>query len=653
MMKSPFLGVCYYPEHWPEHRWIEDAQKMVALGLRQVRIGEFSWSRIEPEPGRFEWNWLDRAIETLGDAGLGVMLGTPTATPPKWLIDAYPEILAYDINGCPRKFGSRRHYCFSSEKYADETLRIVEAIAKRYGDNDYVTAWQTDNEYGCHDTVRSYSPAAKLAFQKWLQARYENVNILNKKWGNVFWSQEYHSFDQVDLPNLTVTEPSPSHLLDFYRFSSDQVVKYNRLQTKIIRQYAPNKTIAHNFMGFTFSFDHFAVANDLDIAGWDSYPIGFLDVGPFSAADKERYLRQGHPDIAGFHHDLYRAVGNGRWSVLEQQPGAVNWAPHNPAPLTGMVRLWSHEAVAHGAQNVNYFRWRQAPFAQEQMHAGLERPDFKPSPAYAEAEQTFLDLEKTHRNNNTPKAKVAIIVSYEAQWVFEAQPQGENWNYVAILFEWYAALRRFGLDVDFVSADMPINGYKIVIVPSLPILTQAQIDRFSNSVALILFGPRTGSKTPTLTIPHTLAPGLLQSLLPIKVARVESFPDFHRIDGDFDGTQVAGHSWLDHVESELSPIVSSTDGGLLYCKDNYYYLTTLPNEMFFAALVATLAQKAGVQTTLLPPDIRLRQRGDLIYAFNYGPEPVDLPTNIAPKSESYILGAQTLEPAGVAAWKIE
>ncbi len=379
------LGVCYYPEHWPEDLWAEDAAWMAETGLSWVRIGEFAWSRLEPAPGVLHFEWLDRAIDTLGQAGLKVILGTPTATPPRWMLDRHPDMLARDVEGRPRGFGSRRHYCFSHEGYREECARIVALLAERYGQNSHIAAWQTDNEYGCHDTVISYSNAALMAFRAWLMAKYGQINSLNTAWGNVFWSMEYQTYDQIGLPNLTVTEPNPAHVMDFLRFSSDQVVGFNRLQTDILRAHT-DAPLIHNFMGRVLEFDHFELAEDLDIASWDSYPLGFLEDRSDEGEDwKRRFMRQGDPDFQAFHHDLYRATGRGRWWVMEQQPGPVNWAPYNPAPLPGIARLWAWEAFAHGAEAVLYFRWRQAPFAQEQMHSGLLRPDRQAAPALAEA----------------------------------------------------------------------------------------------------------------------------------------------------------------------------------------------------------------------------------------------------------------------------
>ncbi|MFT5655008.1 MAG: beta-galactosidase, partial [Arenicella sp.] len=188
---KPSLGSCYYPEHWPQSQWASDAQRMVTAGLSIVRIGEFAWSRLEPQPGQLKWQWLDQAIEVLGSAGLQIVLGTPTATPPRWMLDKHPDMLATDCDGHPRKFGSRRHYCFSHSAYRQESVRIAGQMAQRYAKSEYVSAWQIDNEYGCHDTVVSYSAAALIEFRKWLAQRYASIEALNDAWGNVFWSMEY------------------------------------------------------------------------------------------------------------------------------------------------------------------------------------------------------------------------------------------------------------------------------------------------------------------------------------------------------------------------------------------------------------------------------------------------------------------------------
>ncbi len=504
---KPALGVCYYPEHWNEAIWAGDAARMRAAGLSWVRIGEFAWSRMEPEPGRLELSWLNRAIGTLGAAGLKVVLGTPTATPPRWMLTRHPDMLARDAEGRERGFGSRRHYCFSHQGYRAECARITTILAERYGQNSHVAAWQTDNEYGCHETVLSYSAAALAAFRDWLSQKYQSPDALNRAWGNVFWSMDYASFDEIGLPNLTVTEPNPAHVMDFRRFSSDAVADFNRAQVEILRSHSP-APIAHNYMGRTVSFDHFATGADLDIASWDSYPIGFLSNGQEATTEeKQVFLRQGHPDFQAFHHDLYRAVGRGRWWVMEQQPGPVNWAPWNPAPLPGMARLWAWEAFAHGAEVVSYFRWRQAPFAQEQMHAGLLRPDSAPAPALGEAAQVAREIDAMGELEPAP-ATVAIVFDYTSAWAWETQPQGRNFDYFRLVFAAYQGLRRLGLSVDILPpATGNLGAYKLTLIPGLATMPAPLLAALETAGGPVILGPRTNSKNREHGDPGTIASG--------------------------------------------------------------------------------------------------------------------------------------------------
>ncbi|RIH89832.1 beta-galactosidase [Calidithermus roseus] len=643
------LGVCYYPEHWPRERWAEDARRMRELGLSYVRIGEFSWSRVEPREGRFEFEWLDEAIETLGREGLKVVLGTPTPTPPKWLIDKHPDILAYDIQGRVRKFGSRRHYSFSSRSYLEHSRRIVTLFAQRYGTNPHVAGWQTDNEYGCHDTTRSYGPEDLRAFREWLRARYGDIAALNAAWGNVFWSMEYHSFEEIELPNLTVTEANPSHWLDFYRFSSDQVAAYNRMQVEILRQHSPGRFIAHNFMGYTPDFDHFKLAEDLDVAGWDSYPLGFtdMDVLPVSQQDKLRYAHTGHPDMAAFHHDLYRGV-KPRWWVMEQQPGPVNWAAHNPSPAPGMVRLWTWEAFAHGAEVVSYFRWRQFPQAQEQFHAGLNRPDFQPDVGYFEVQQVARELQ-TLPLPQSQRAPVALVFDYEADWLYRVQPQGQEFSYRDLTWTFYQALRSLSLDVDFVKPGGSLEGYRLVVVPSTPILREEALEALRSAQAPVVLGPRTGSKTEFLGIPPNLPPGPLQALLPIKVVRVESLRPGVDFEVEWEGGRYRSSVWREWIESELEPLGNFADGKGAIFQNNYLrYLAFWPSREFLSAYLGRLASSLGLHAQLLPDGLRIRQRGNLTFAFNYAPHPQAAP---APEGAEFVLGGPTVEAYGVSAWR--
>ena len=627
---NPQLGVCYYPEHWPQERWAEDARRMRDAGLSLVRIGEFSWSQLEPDSGQLQWQWLDTAVETLGAAGLEVVLGTPTATPPRWMLHRHPDMLAVDANNNPRKFGSRRHYCFSHEGYRQESARIANLLAERYGKNPYLAGWQIDNEYGCHDTVVSYSDSARLAFQRWLADRYGEIAQLNKAWGNRFWSMEYSAFTEIDLPNLTVTEPNPAHLMDFRRFSSDQVVAYNRAQVEAIRRHS-GLPLIHNYMGRITDFDHFALGEDLEIASWDSYPLGFLEDRSGTDEDwKLHFYRQGDPDMQAFHHDLYRAVGRGRWWIMEQQPGPVNWAPHNPAPLPGMVRLWTWEAFAHQAEAVCYFRWRQAPFAQEQMHAGLLRPDAEDAAVMDEVRQVRDEIQALG-DIKPALARVALMFDYESCWASETQPQGQSYDYFALVFCWYRALRRLGITLDILPpSQAQLEDYSLVLIPGLMHWTPELLAALDSYKGVSLIGPRSGAKTANFQIPTSLPPNMPG--LDVQVTQVESLRA-----GAVRPMTESGfiHKWIESLEGSTETIETLADGTpILVGNERMQYLAGWPDDVALNRIFTRLLQQAGLTVTPLPEGLRQRATGSHRFLFNYNNTELEFE-------------GETIEPAGV------
>ncbi len=650
------LGVCYYPEHWPEAWWAEDARAMRRMGITHVRIGEFAWSRIEPEPDHLDWGWLDRALDVLGHAGLRVVLGTPTATPPRWLVLRHPGILPVGADGRVRGFGSRRHTSFSSPDWWRESRRIVETLADRYGEHPAIVGWQVDNEFGCHDTVLSYGPHDVAAFRTWLRARYGDVATLNARWGSVFWSMEAGSFDEIDAPVGAVTETNPIARLDYRRFSSDQVAAYGAMQAAILRARSPGRFVTHNFMGFFTEFDHWTVGREYDVASWDSYPLGFLERFPFDEAERAGWAETSLPDIASFHHDLYRGVGRGRWWVMEQQPGPVNWARHNPVPKPGMVRLWSWEALAHGAEVVSYFRWRQAPFAQEQMHAGLHRPDRSLSAGGQEAGIVGRELHDLLMSLGTEalpdggRSPVALVLDYESLWMADIQPQGAGFDALLLHYRWYEAVRRLGLDVDILPPGAPLDGYAAVLVPSLMAIAPDAMRAFADTKAVLLFGPRSGSKTGDFAIPGTLPPGPLQSLLPFRVTQVASLRDGlrHQVVGEaVQGQAERWREWLEPRDGAAS-IARHADGSpavirhgrVLYCG------AWADGPLLSSLMRHALHDLAGLPVAALPPGIRLRRRGSLCFAFNYGDQPWSIPG-----SPTLLFGNDPLGAQDAACWQ--
>jgi beta-galactosidase len=650
------LGVCYYPEQWPRSMWADDAKRMVELGITHVRIAEFAWSRMEPRAGEFAWGWLDEAIETLAVAGLKLVLGTPTASPPKWLIDAHLDVLPVRADGVRWNFGSRRHYDISSENYRRECMRIVAAMAARYGRHPSIVAWQTDNELGCHETVPSYSSAALTRFQTWLRHRYESIDALNDAWGNVFWSMEYPSFEAIGLPNLTPTDANPVHLLDFRRFMSDEVASFHREQIDVLRQHAPAADLLHNFMGFFTTFDHYRFAEDnaLDVAAWDSYPIARTESIALPEEQKARYARTAHPDVSAFDHDRYRAIGAGRFWVMEQQAGPVNWAPWNPVPAKGMVRLWAYEAFAHGAELVSYFRWRQCPYAQEQMHSGLNLPNNELSPGGLEVQQVAREIASSAALSGLgvpARAATAIVFDYETQWMFEIQRHGKTFDYQTLAFDYYEALRELGLDVDIVSSKADLSQYRFVVVPSIAVIDDTLVDQIERSSAQWVFGPRSGSKTTTFAIPSSLPPGALQRVLPMQVLEVETLrPTLTPALSIGDTRGVALH-WREHVRANGETTVAAQFDDTwpaILAHGRIRYVAGWLSHALHREVLQQAAKQAGIETQSLAEGLRIRRRGDLTFAFNFGPEQVQAP---APANAIFVLGHSQLKTGDVCAWR--
>jgi len=649
-------GVCYYPEHWPESRWAIDAEHMRQIGLSMVRVGEFAWSRLEPQAGEYQFDWLDRAIDTLSDAGLEVILGTPTATPPAWLIRNNPDMLAVDEHGRVRDFGSRRHYCFSSELYRTECERIVTRLAKHYGNHNGISAWQTDNEYGCHDTAISYSNAALHAFQNWCARQYNGIEALNIAWGNVFWSMEYTQFSEIGLPVGTVTESNPAHRLAFWRFSSEQIKSFNQLQVNIIKAHAPGRDVVHNFMGNFVEFDHFDVADELDVASWDNYPLGFLTRDGTNAEDQQTFFRTGHPDSSAFHHDLYRACGKGRLWLMEQQPGPVNWAPFNPAPVPGMVRLWGWEAIAHGAELVSYFRWRQVPYGQEQMHSALLLPDGSEDDAAVEVKLLNEEIQRVGELDlqMTP-AKVALVFDYAGDRAARIQqPDGENYDPLVFVQTIYSAVRQLGVSVDIVPATANFDNYQLIILANCCISESALAGKLKSSDAHIVMFPRTGSKTAECSIPDQLPPGAFQNLINVKVTRVETLPKSISM---VTSKKASVIDWRERVEADFAAQDTFEDGwGFHYRNKRVHYINACPDRNTLLSLFEERFRECGVETMNLGNGLRIAQRGALTMAFNYGPEPVAISENIqhhfgTGKSTEFVIGQASIQVGEVCAWR--
>jgi beta-galactosidase len=376
-----YFGVDYYPEHWPEERWAEDARLMQEAGMNVVRLAEFAWSKMEPREGQFDFDWLDRAIGVLAEKGIKIVLGTPTASPPPWIM-TNPELFTVNEDGVRSTYGLRREYCPTNETYRCHSVRITEAMADHYKNNPHVIGWQIDNEFG----NRCYCPLCQKAFQAWLQKKYGTLDELNRRWGTIFWSHVYTEWSQIPAAAKTAFAHNPGLDLDYRRFMSDTYYDYQQLQIDAIRERCPNHFITHNLMGFKYpNLDYFDMTQSLDFVAWDNYPRGFWDLAVKT-----------NPPLLALGHDAMRSLKHKNFWVMEAQGGPAGWEiigvtpvrAGSPVGVSGH-RAWSRR---HGVLPLAHL-----PFRDGRILAWHLDHDARPRRRYAEVKQ--MERNQTTRRN--------------------------------------------------------------------------------------------------------------------------------------------------------------------------------------------------------------------------------------------------------------
>ncbi len=601
------MGVAWYPEQWPESRWEEDLRLMEAANLKVVRIGEFAWSRMEPSEGHYDFDWLERAISLAAKHHIVSVVGTPTATPPAWLTQKYPETLRMEPNGQRVTHGNRAHASVTSPRYLEFCRHIAEQMAIRFGHNPNVVGWQIDNEYGY--AFMSYDPVTRQKFQDWLKARYKTLDNLNTHWTTAYWSESYDNWAEIPVP---IGGHNPGLMLEWKRFVSQAWDEYQRNQIDVIRKHADARQfITGNLMGFFDGFDHYQITEPLTFASWDDY------------------VGSGHVDPAynGLAHDLTRGFKRQNFWVMETQPGAVNWAPVNNFLNRGEARAMAWQAIGHGADDVNYWQWRSALNGQEEIHGVLVGPDGTPVPFYDEVSQTaheFARVESSFRDT-IPVSQVALLYSYDSHWAIQFQKHTEKYDDIGLLKSYYRALRYLSQSVDVVNAYAPLDSYKLVVAPSLNVLPKELSDHLLEYVrngGQLVLGPRSGMKDDFNALLPQRQPGYLADALG---ARVEQY---YALEKEFpvSGTWGTGSAsiWADQLKTRVPDAEAllkygKSNGWLddqpaavtrSYGKGRITYIGAILDDKLMAAAAEWMVQKSGVTPVFgaLPEGVEVSRR---------------------------------------------
>jgi beta-galactosidase len=459
------FGADYNPEQWTaamgydgESVWLDDMRLMRAAGVNIATVGVFSWAALQPDEQSFTFEWMDRLLDLLAENGIAACLGTATAAQPAWLSAAYPDVLPVNDMGLRQRHGARMNFCPTSPDFRRLSQALARALAERYRDHPALLIWHVSNEYG----PSCYCDRCAARFREWLQERYGSLDAVNRAWVTPFWSHTFTSWDQIEPPLRIGERGMQGHMLDYTRFMSDMNLQCYREEAALLRAITPGVPVMTNFHGLVKNLDYATWAPHQDIVSWDSYP---------SAGEA--------PDRVAFRLALMRGLRGGQpWMLLEQTPSQTQWRPHNPLKRPGEMRLQSYQALAHGADSVMYFQWRQSRGSSEMQHGAIvSHAGTAETRVFQEVAGLGAELRALGQRTlgSRVPAEVALVFSWSSWWAAEYQPGlSSSIDYLDEATRTFSALWAHNVAVDVVAPDAPLDGYKLVVAPMLHLVSAEQ-----------------------------------------------------------------------------------------------------------------------------------------------------------------------------------
>lgn len=510
------MGTCYYPEHWDESLWKNDLLRMIDSGIEVIRIGEFAWSRIEPTEGNYTFDFFDRFLEVVRETGMKVIFCTPTATPPAWLTEKYPEVLNRTIEGILYRHGGRRHYNYNSPVYRDFTAAIVEKIAQHYAPHPNIIGWQIDNEINC-EVNEFYSESDDIAFRNFIKKKYGTLEALNKAWGTAFWNQEYTDWSQVHIPQPVVNRSmNPHRMLDYIRFISESAREFVKLQSDIIRKYIKEGDFITTNGMFGNLDNHKMTDESLDFYMFDSYPnfAYCLDQESEQVSDlKDREWSRMLSEV--------RSISP-VFGIMEQQSGANGWTSRivAPQPKPGQITLWSMQSVAHGADYISYFRWRTCTMGTEIYWHGILDYSNRENRRIAEIREISNKFDKIKEiAGATYKASFGVVKDYDNIWDAQIDIWHQKVEEVSTKGIFKASqLTHTPMDYVYIGEDTQLDDlsrYPVLFYPHAVIMTRERaelLEAYVKQGGTLILGCRTGYKDITGKCVMLKLPGLLRDL---------------------------------------------------------------------------------------------------------------------------------------------
>ena len=651
-----YFGVNYYPEQWvfpyggtaeePEAAWKQDAERMAEIGVNIVRMGEFTWGLCEKEDGKFDFRWLERAMEVMGNFGIKVVLCTPTAAPPAWLSRKYPEMLPVNEYGLRRYEGTRHAVCLNNDTYWSHAQRVVEQMAKALGNHPGLVAWQADNSIGGDATESSFNEDSRLEWQNWLKLKYETIEKLNSMLGLRQWGQVVSDWSQIPMPMNAPTPHNPALALDWRRFCSDTVVAFVRMQVDLLHKITPNVPVTTNLRALRNKFDHFDLANVLD----------FVSIEATSA------LKQKSAELA-CEIDMMRSLkrknirtpnGDSGFWVMEQSAGHVSWNDVHSLTRPGVLRMLSYQLVSRGANALLYHRWREPRFGAERLHGALMHRDFKKQGrTFKEVVQIGEEMRLLAPAIKDTKVvpEVCILYTHDNEWALSLPRQpNKSFSLRDHIQLFYNALHDRNIPVDFAKPNADLSQYKLVIAPSMHLISVAETDflkLYVQNGGTLVSTFNTGLVDEHFIAPDTAYPHNMTDLFGLEVHEFDALPQGEDNHLSFKGTFPTSHMhparvWCDIIEAKPECQVLAT-----YAKDFYsgtpaltvhpyglgkaVYIGTMSHQAFYHDLVTWLRETCTLRPLLKVPDaveVSMRQKDSskIHFLLNHQTTPVRIQT---------------------------
>jgi beta-galactosidase len=631
-------GGDYNPEQWPEEVWQEDVRLMRAAGVNLVTVNVFGWALLEPAEGRYEFGWLDRAMDLLHANGIRVDLATASASPPPWFSRAYPQTLPVTADGHRLYPGARQAFCPSSPIYRAHAVALTERIAGRYADHPALAMWHVHNEYGCHNP-RCYCDVSAEAFQGWLRERYATIDALNEAWGTAFWSQRYGDWAEILPPRQAPTFINPTQRLDFDRFGSDQFLACMRAETAVLRRLTPDTPITTNYLPHPFrAIDYWSWAGEVDVVAIDHY----LRV---ARADPEVDL--------SLSADMARSLGGGApWLLMEHSTSAVNWQPRNRAKRPGEMRRNSLAHLARGADGVMFFQWRQSRAGAEKFHSAMVPHAGTETKVWREVVELGALLGRLSEvKGSRVAADVAVVFDWPAWWAGDqdAHPTTDA-RYTEAVRALHGSLWRAGVAVDLVPPSADLSRYRLVLVPGLYLVSDADASNIAGYVAggghaLVTYFSGIVDEHDHVRLGGY--PGAFGELLGVWTEEFHPLLKDEQVRLD-DGA--VGRVWTEHLHPRGAQVIAAYEDGPLpgvpaitrnaHGAGEAWYLATALSGDDLDAFLARLCEGAGVTPTAdAPPGVeavrRIGDSGSYLFLINH----TDHPVTVAARGTDLVGGA--------------